>query len=87
MRLSELTVPSVVSLLLTSITIFSPGRVKRETVKVALSPADEGVPESVSSTILGASLGEDSEVFHSSYWVPKEFKKYMIKPILRTRKL
>ena len=61
-RLSGLTVPSVVSLLLTSITIFSPGRVKRETVKVALSPAVEGVPESVLKTILGVFLGDDSEV-------------------------
>jgi hypothetical protein len=73
----------VVSLLLTSITIFSPGRVKRETVKVALSPAVEGVPESVLKTILGVFLGDDSEVFHSSCGVPQEFKKYMINPILR----
>ena len=70
-------------MLLTSITIFLPGRVKRETVKVALSPAVEGVPESVLKTILGANLGDDSEVFHSSWRVPQEFKKYMINPILR----
>ena len=37
--------------------------------------------------LIGASLGEDSEVFHSSCLDPQEFKRYMIKPILRTRKL
>ena len=45
---------------------------------MALSPAVEGVPESVLKTILGANLGDDSEVFHSYWRVPQEFKKYMI---------
>ena len=52
------------------------------TEKVALSHALEGVPESVLKTILGVCLGDDSEVFYSSCWVPQEFKKYMINPIL-----
>ena len=70
---------------MTSITIFSSGRVEREIVKVALSHAVEGLPESVLNTILGASLGDDSEVFHSAWRVPQEFKKYMINPILGNR--